>query len=55
MLITASIAWIITGSWRFAAVIGGIDTLIKIAAYYFHERFWNRVSFGRSKEPDYQI
>lgn len=29
---------------------------VKIILYYLHERFWNRIDFGRKKViPDYQI
>ena len=55
LLITASVAWTITGSLRFGVIIGGIDTVIKLVVYYFHERLWNRISFGRIRDPEYQI
>ena len=55
LVVTALVAWFIAGSLRFAGAIAGIDTVIKLAAYYFHERMWNRLSFGRVKEPDYEI
>ncbi|MEI6831911.1 MAG: DUF2061 domain-containing protein [Candidatus Omnitrophota bacterium] len=32
----------------------GID-FIKMILYYFHERIWNKVDFGRHKSRDYQI
>lgn len=53
--ITTAIAWIITGRGELAASIGMADTLIKLVAYYSHERAWLRVGFGRLKAPDYQI
>lgn len=29
---------------------------VKMVLYYLHERFWNRINFGREKETsDYQI
>ena len=31
------------------------DTVIKLGAYYLHERTWMRVSFGKLKTPEYQI
>ena len=54
-VITAVVVWIVTESLQFAAVVGGVDTLLKLGAYYLHERLWNRVSLGRPREPDYQI
>ncbi len=55
LFITASVVWVVTGEFRFAATIGLVDTLIKLGVYYGHERLWNRLSFGRIKRPEYQI
>ena len=40
-----------------AASIGSIELVTKWHLYYFHERAWNKLSFGRVKPPenDYQI
>ena len=54
-LITFSVAWVVTGRLTLAAEIGIADTLIKLGVYYFHERAWIRVKFGRLKKPEYQI
>lgn len=54
-LITATVAWIITGRLRFAASIGVVDALLKFGVYYMHERAWNRIGYGREKPPEYQI
>ena len=54
-LITFSIAWILTGRITLAAEIGVADTLLKLGAYYSHERLWNRLDFGKQKPPEYQI
>ena len=54
-LITFSVAWLITGKLTFAVEIGVADTLIKLGAYYFHERLWIRVKFGRLRKPEYEI
>jgi len=32
----------------------GID-ILKMVLYYFHERLWNKVNYGRHKPQDYQI
>ena len=55
LIITASIAWMVTGQLRVAVCIGAADALVKIGIYYVHERAWNRVHFGRPKPPEYQI
>jgi uncharacterized membrane protein len=54
-VITFSVAWVVTGQVIFAVEIGVADTLIKLCVYYSHERFWNRLSFGKQKLPEYQI
>jgi sulfate adenylyltransferase large subunit len=38
---------IITGSSMFAGSIAAAETITKIAFYYFHERIWSLVSWGR--------
>lgn len=54
-LITFSVAWLLTGKLHLAVEIGVIDTLIKLAVYYSHERLWNQIDFGKQKPPEYQI
>ena len=54
-LVTFSVAWFATGKLSLAAEIGIADTLVKLGAYYFHERAWIRVKFGKLKKPEYQI
>ena len=53
--ITTCIAWAITGNIKFGAAIGLTDTFVKILVYYFHERLWNRLSFGRKLTTTEQI
>ena len=54
---TIIVSYFITGNLVMAASIGSIEVVTKMALYYFHERAWNKISFGRVKEPvvDYQI
>ncbi len=54
-VVTFTIAWILTRQFELAAQIGILDTIIKIGAFYGHERLWNRLQFGRPKPPEYQI
>jgi uncharacterized membrane protein len=54
-LVTFTVAWIVTGELSFAAEIGIADTIIKLGAYYLHERTWMRVAFGTLKKPEYEI
>ncbi len=52
---TIIISYFITGDLTMAASIGSIELFTKMGLYYFHERAWNKISFGKDKEPDYQI
>ncbi len=54
---TIVVSYFITGNLVMAASIGSIEVITKMALYYFHERAWNKISFGRVKEEavDYQI
>jgi uncharacterized membrane protein len=49
---TILISFLITGKATLALSIGGIEVFTKMALYYFHERAWNRIRFGRVKQPD---
>lgn len=52
---TMVISYLITGSLAMAASIGGIEVVTKMILYYFHERTWNKLSFGIEKDPEYAI
>jgi len=54
-VVTFMVVWIVAGELSLAAQIGILDTAIKIGAFYVHERFWNRLNFGKQKPPEYQI
>jgi uncharacterized membrane protein len=44
---TFIISLLITKKPFIAASIASVEVLTKIVLYYFHERIWNRVSWGR--------
>ncbi|MDD4507196.1 MAG: DUF2061 domain-containing protein [Sulfurospirillaceae bacterium] len=53
---TMLISYIVTGNPTAAVSIGAFELITKTALYYFHERSWNKISYGRQKvEPEYQI
>ncbi len=54
-VVTFAVACIFTQQFKLAAQIGDLDTLIKIGAFYFHERLWIRVKFGKLRRPEYEI
>lgn len=45
--ITTIITFWFTGNTALSIAIGFTDTLIKLFTYYFHERIWNKINFGR--------
>ena len=55
IFVTGLVAWVITGNPVSALKIGLADTFVKLIVFYFHERAWNKISFGRAKAPEYQI
>ena len=53
---TMLISYLITGNLKTAASIGVIEVFTKMLLYYFHERIWNKLKFGRKKyAPEYHI
>ena len=53
---TFIITFLVTGTLKWALSISFIEVLTKLALYYFHERAWNKINYGRkTQEPDYQI
>jgi uncharacterized membrane protein len=46
---TFVISFFITGKLTFALSIASVETFTKIALYYFHERAWALVPFGRTE------
>ncbi len=48
---TFVLSLIITGNAKFAVSIVSIEALTKIVLYYFHERVWRMISWGRLEDP----
>lgn len=46
-LTTAALVFILTGDWGITGIVGGVDAASKFALYYFHERAWERVCWGK--------
>lgn len=44
---TIIISWIITGTLTLAFSIGLVELVTKMVLYFFHERIWNKISWGR--------
>lgn len=48
---TIIVSYIVSGKIRIALTIGFVELFTKITLYYFHERLWNKIRFGRIKDP----
>lgn len=44
---TIIISWIITGEVKMALSIGSIELVTKMVLYFFHERIWNIIKWGK--------
>ncbi|WP_431127534.1 DUF2061 domain-containing protein [Flagellimonas flava] len=44
---TIIISWIITGTLTLAFSIGLVELVTKMVLYFFHERIWNTISWGK--------
>lgn len=44
---TVIISWLITGKLDLAFSIGSIELVTKMVLYFFHERIWNSIKWGR--------
>ena len=52
---TAFVALVLTGRFGLAATFGLLDIVVKIGAYYAHERLWEHIHYGRVKANEYDI
>jgi len=53
--VTAVIFFVLTGKGSLSLGAGGLDMVLKIGAYFVHERIWAHINFGRAKPPEYEI
>ena len=54
-VVTFIIALLVSRKVDIAVKVGLLDTLVKIGAFYLHERIWHRIGFGKLKGPEYEI
>jgi len=53
---TFVVSYLITGKPGIALSISGVEVITKMVLYYFHERTWNKLKFGRKNLGyDYEI
>lgn len=46
-LATVAISYALTGTLALAFSIGGIELVSKMILYFFHERAWNNIKWGK--------
>jgi uncharacterized membrane protein len=51
IIILGSISWIITHSWKEMTIITVLFHSCRVILYYFHERAWERIQWGRINHP----
>jgi uncharacterized membrane protein len=44
---TIAISWFVTGTLALALSIGAVELVSKMALYFFHERVWNLIKWGK--------
>jgi uncharacterized membrane protein len=55
VLITMAAVYMYSKDLKESLVVGIGANLVKFLLYYWHERLWNNVTFGRIKQPEYEI
>ncbi|MDZ7861127.1 MAG: adenylyl-sulfate kinase [Candidatus Krumholzibacteriota bacterium] len=51
-LTTFSLVWIFTGKLTVAFGVGALEVIIKLLIYFFHERLWEKIKWGKQEiEP----
>ena len=51
VIILGIISYLITGNWKEMTIITLLFHGIRLIMYYYHERLWERVSWGKLKHP----
>jgi adenylylsulfate kinase len=41
------IVFVFSGKFKLALAVGGVEAIVKTALYFFHERAWDKINFGR--------
>lgn len=47
---TFVVSWLITGQALLASGIAFTELLTKVVLYWFHERVWNRIEWGKNND-----
>ncbi len=52
---TAVIVFIFTGKFALAITIGCFEVVAKMVLYFFHERLWQKINFGKKEIPSFVL
>ena len=52
LTITILVSFVIVGNWTVSISIGIVANLTKAFFYYIHERFWERIGWGRESKQN---
>jgi adenylylsulfate kinase len=52
---TAIIVFIFTGEFALAITVGFIEVFAKMGLYFFHERLWQKIRFGKKEIPSFVL
>ncbi len=52
---TAVIVFIFTGRFALAITVGLLEVFAKMGLYFFHERFWQRIKYGKKEIPSFVV
>jgi uncharacterized membrane protein len=44
---TVLISWLVIGDVSMAFTIGSVELITKMLLYFFHERMWNKIKWGK--------
>jgi len=55
LVTTIAVVYTYSRDAKESIVVGVIANALKMGFYYMHERVWNRIHFGKVREPEYQI
>ena len=45
---TVTLVYLFTGEIRLALTLGSVELVVKLLVFYFHERAWNSVPWGKA-------
>jgi uncharacterized membrane protein len=51
VVLLSGITWLVTRDWKDSTIITVVFHSIRMVMYYFHERIWLRVNWGRVRHP----